>query len=280
MSEYEKVGNMYELGLEMVADWIGCGIDPKKSIIFRQSDVFGHLELAFIFGVLTPLPWLERCPTYKEQLKELKGRELTTYGFLGYPVLQAADILLYKAQAVPVGDDQLPHLELTREIARRFNALYKKEVFPHPEAILTKTPRLLGIDNRKMSKSYNNFIALADEADIIRKKVLMMVTDPKRIRKHDLGHPEICNVYAYYKSFKPEACAELEEKCQKALIGCRECKENLAQILINHLKNIRNKRKEILHNKKELIKIMDQGKEKAMSLNQATIKEVKKVIGL
>lgn len=280
MSEYEKVTNMHELGLEMVADWIGCGIDPKKSIIFRQSDVFEHLELAFIYGVLTPLPWLERCPTYKEQLKELKGRELTTYGFLGYPVLQAADILLYKAQAVPVGEDQLPHLELTREIARRFNTLYKKQVFPEPEAILTKTPRLLGIDNRKMSKSYNNFIALADEPDIIRKKVLMMVTDPKRIRKNDLGHPEICNVYAYYKAFKPEISGELEEKCRKALIGCWECKENLAQILIDHLKNIRSKRKELLHYKKELIKIMDQGKEKAMSLSQATVKEVRKVIGL
>ncbi len=280
MSEYENPSNIHEYGLEMVADWIGCGIDPKKNIIFRQSDVAQHLELSFIFGVLTPLPWLERCPTYKEQLKELKGRELTTYGFLGYPVLQAADILLYQAQAVPVGEDQLPHLELTREIARRFNRLYKKEIFPEPEAVLTKTPRLLGIDNRKMSKSYNNFIALADEPEVIIKKVLMMITDSKRIRKEDPGHPEVCTVHAYYKVFNPELSAQIDENCRRALVGCRQCKENLAEILIERLKDVRDKRKELLKNKKELNKIMEEGRDKAISLSLATMKEVRKVVGL
>ena len=280
MSEYEKPSQIHNYALEMVADWIGCGLDPKKAIIFRQSDIPGHAELSFILGVLTPLSWLERCPTYKEQLKELKSRELTTYGFLGYPVLQAADILLYKAQAVPVGADQLPHLELTREIVRRFNSLYKKQIFPEPSAILTKTPRLLGIDNRKMSKSYNNFIALGDEADVIRKKVLMMVTDPKRIKRDDPGHPEVCTVYTYYSVFEPKGLTPLDKKCRQALIGCRECKENLASILIDKLKGIRDKRKELLKGKKELVKIMDQGKEKAISLSQSTLGEVRKVIGL
>ena len=169
MSEYEDPSVIRKYSHEMVADWIAAGIDPEKSTIFVQSDVKEHLELNAILSTIVPLPWLERCPTYKEQLREVKGRDLTTYGFLGYPVLQAADIILYKASAVPIGEDQLPHLELTREIARRFNTLYK-EIFPEPDARLTQVPRLLGTDNRKMSKSYQNFIALGDSADTIRKR--------------------------------------------------------------------------------------------------------------
>ena len=170
MSEYKNPARIKDFIIEMVADWISTGIDPEKAVIFLQSDIKEHLELTMILSDITPLSWLERCPTYKEQLKELTGRELTTYGFLGYPVLQAADILVYKAEAVPVGEDQLPHLELTREIARRFNHIYKKDIFPDPKVSLTRMPRLLGIDNRKMSNSYDNFIALSDEEDVIRKK--------------------------------------------------------------------------------------------------------------
>ncbi len=162
MSEYEHTASFPDSIIDNVIDWLSAGIDPQKATLFIQSEVPGHLQLHMIFSCFTPLGWLERCPTYKEQLREIKGRELTTYGFLGYPVLQAADIAVYKANAVPVGVDQLPHLELTREIIRRFNTLYKKDIFPEPEPLLTKIPKLLGIDNRKMSKSYGNFISLSD----------------------------------------------------------------------------------------------------------------------
>jgi tryptophanyl-tRNA synthetase len=197
MSEYATPGNIKKFTLENVNDWLCFGIDPAKSVIFRQSDVPEHLELDMILSCITPLPWLERCPTYKEQLREVKGRDLTTYGFLGYPVLQAADILLYKADAVPVGADQLPHLELTREIARRFHDIAKENIFPEPKPLLTESPKILGLDNRKMSKSYNNFIALSDGKEEIKKKVMSMITDPKKIKLGDPGRPDICNVYSF-----------------------------------------------------------------------------------
>ncbi|MCX5715920.1 MAG: tryptophan--tRNA ligase, partial [Candidatus Omnitrophica bacterium] len=201
MSEYEDPKDLVKNGIEIVKDWVACGIDPKKSVVFLQSAVPEHLELTMVFSVITPLGWLERCPTYKEQLREIKGKDITTYGFLGYPVLQAADIALYRANAVPVGVDQLPHLELTREIVRRFHSLYKKEIFPEPEPLLTSVPKLLGLDNRKMSKSFGNFIALSDPADVIRKKVAQMITDPERIKLLDKGRPNICNVFSYYNVF-------------------------------------------------------------------------------
>ncbi|GAG34580.1 unnamed protein product, partial [marine sediment metagenome] len=188
MSEYESPKALERNSVEMLADWISCGIDPEKSTIFIQSHVKEHLELDMVFSCLTPLPLLERNPTYKEQLRELKGRNVMTYGFLGYPVLQAADILVYKASIVPVGIDQAAHLELTREIVRKFNNLYGK-VFPEPETLLTRTPKLLGTDKRKMSKSFGNFIALSDEPKVIKKKVMKMITDPEKIHMSDAGHP-------------------------------------------------------------------------------------------
>lgn len=279
MSEYEDPGNIHDNIIEMAADWLSCGIDHKKCTIFVQSAVPEHLELAMILSIITPISWLERCPTYKEQLREMKGRDLTTYGFLGYPVLQAADILIYKADTVPVGDDQLAHLELTREITRRFNGLYKKIlVEPHP--LLTKTPRILGLDNRKMSKSYGNFIALADGPDTIKKKVGSMITDPQRIRMTDKGHPEACNLFSYYKIFAPDREKEVYDWCSNAKKGCTECKNILAGILIDYLKDIRTRREDLLKDKKKIIDILKDGSQKAREIASETIAEVKKAAGM
>jgi len=224
-----------------------------------------------------PLPWLERCPTYKEQLREVRSRDLTTYGFLGYPVLQAADILIYKASVVPIGVDQMPHLELTREIARRFNSMYK-DVFPEPEALLTEVPKLLGIDNRKMSKSYNNFIALGDSEDIIRKRIASMITDPERIKLTDKGHPDICNVFSYYKIFKPDMQKDVEDWCRNAKLGCTDCKKRFAEVLIEYLKPYTKKRNSLLKDKGYIEKILKEGAKKASSVTSETIAEVYKAM--
>lgn len=280
MSEYENPTDIKENIIECVVDWIACGIDPNKSVIFVQSHVPEHLELGMILSTITPLSWLERCPTYKEQLREIKGRDLATYAFLGYPVLQAADILVYKANAVPVGEDQLPHLELTREIVRRFQHLYKARVFPEPDAILTESPRLLGIDNRKMSKSYGNTIALSDSTDVIRKKVMAMVTDPARIRKEDTGHPEVCNVYSYYKVFFSDFSETVAKECKTAKIGCVEDKTRLAEYIIEMLRPIQKRRKKLLKDKKHLEAILAKGAKQAKTVAQQTLREVKKAVGL
>ena len=279
MSEYENPKALEKNSIEMLADWMACGIDPEKSTIFIQSHVKEHLELDMVFSCLTPLPLLERNPTYKEQLRELKGRNLMTYGFLGYPVLQAADILVYKASVVPVGIDQAAHLELTREIVRKFNNLYGK-VFPEPETLLTPTPKLLGIDNRKMSKSFGNFIALSDETEVIKKKVMKMITDPEKIHMSDAGHPDICNVCSYYKVFRPASAAEVSESCRRAKRGCIKCKEELAEILIERLVPIRCKREKLLKDKGALLVIFKKGNEKARSRADKTMKEVRKKVGV
>ncbi len=282
MSEYENSKEINKNTYEMVRDWIACGIDPKKSVVFMQSAVPQHLELAMIFSIITPLAWLERCPTYKEQLKELKGRDITTYGFLGYPVLQAADIAIYKAHKVPVGVDQLPHLELTREIVRRFNSLFNpgdssKEIFPEPEPLLTNIPKLLGLDNRKMSKSFGNYIALSDTPEVIRKKVVQMITDPKRIKLADKGHPDICSVFSYYGVFTDkETVNNVRQWCVDAGKGCTECKKNLAEVIIGYLKDIQSKRSKIKNS--DVDDLLKDGNKKAIALAQQTIDEVKKVI--
>jgi tryptophanyl-tRNA synthetase len=239
-----------------------------------------HLELYMILSCVTPLGWLERCPTYKEQLREIKTRDLNTYAFLGYPVLQAADILLYKAERVPVGEDQLPHLELTREIGRRFNSLYASKIFPEPEAILTPTPRLLGLDGRKMSKSYNNTINLSDSDEVIKKKVGNMITDHKRIKITDKGHPEICNVHAYYAVFLPEAKPEIDDLCRNASIGCTDCKKRLALSLIEKLRPFHERRVEFLKDKGKILDILKEGKSKAEAFASKTIEEVKSILTL
>ena len=279
MSEYEDPKDMERYSYEVAKDFIASGLDPNRCTIFIQSQVPQHLELAMIFSDITPLAWVERCPTYKEQLRELKGRELTTYGFLGYPVLQAADIALYKANAVPVGIDQLPHLELTREIVRRFNTIYKKNIFPEPEPILTKASKLLGLDNRKMSKSYGNFIALSDTPETITKKVSQMVTDPARIHVKDKGHPAVCTVFNYFTNFGEDKIRE-ETKllCETAAIGCTQCKKTLAEILIRYLAPIRDEREKLTDSK--IKEILREGAKEAKDFASQTISEVKEILKL
>ena len=280
MSEYEQPSVISESILDNLADWLAAGVDPKKSIIFVQSQVNQHLDLYMILSCLTPLGWLERCPTYKEQLRQLSNRNIKTYGFLGYPVLQAADILLYKANKVPVGEDQLPHLELSREIARKFNSLYNKKVFPDPHALLTNLPRLLGLDNRKMSKSFRNTIDLSDDPNIVRKKILGMVTDPKRIKRSDPGHPQECNVFSYYKVFIPAKKSAVDDWCKNAQKGCTDCKSILAEDLIDRLKRHQEKRKSWINDQVGLKHILQHGRQRACDIATQTIEEVRNIIGV
>ena len=275
MSEYENPEFLKTNILDNVIDWLACGIDPEKSTIFIQSQVPEHLELYFVLSLVTPLGLLERCPTYKEQLREITNRDLSTYAFLGYPVLQAADILLYKADTVPVGEDQLPHLELTRQIVRKFNHLYKTDCFPEPKALLTETMRLLGLDGRKMSKSYNNYIGLSEDPEIVRKKVQNMITDPERIRLSDPGHPHKCNVFSYYSIFFPETKKEAEHRCVKSLIGCTTCKKELADKINNLLAPIQEKRQALLKDKGYIQDILSEGRLKASGFAKKTISEVR-----
>ena len=279
-SEYQETRFIKEFIWEMLIDWLSVGLDPNKSTLFIQSKLPEHAELHLIFSMITPLPWLERNPTYKEQIKELVEKDLNTYGFLGYPVLQAADILIYKANFVPVGVDQLPHVEITREIARRFNYLYK-EVFPIPEPILTEMPKILGIDGRKMSKSYHNAIYLSDPPKVIREKTLQMFTDKTRLRKTDPGHPDICNVFSFHKLYtSPEKVNQIEEDCKKAIIGCVECKKLLAENLINGLAPLQEKRQYYQEHLEELKDIIDAGIKKARSVATTTLEEAKEAIGI
>lgn len=280
MGEYENVQAMRASAIDNVIDWLAAGIDPEKSTIFVQSEVPQHLELYMIFSCLTPLGWLERCPTYKEQLREVTTRDLNTYAFLGYPVLQAADIMLYKAHKVPVGEDQLPHLELTREIVRRFSSMYKTDMFPEPEAILTRTPRLLGLDGRKMSKSYNNAINLSDSDDEIRRKVSAMITDPQRIKLADPGHPDVCNVFSYYGTFLTEMNEDVRDWCTNAKIGCTECKKRCAAGLIEKLAPFHKKREIFAQDTKRVEKILSDGRQKAVAYAFGTIQEAKKAMGI
>ncbi|MFP4472404.1 MAG: tryptophan--tRNA ligase [Candidatus Omnitrophota bacterium] len=278
MGEYEVPQNMPEYAREMVIDWLACGIDPDRSIIFVQSQVPEHLELQMIFGCLTPLGWLERNPTYKEQLREVTTRDLQTFAFLGYPVLQAADILLYKAQAVPVGEDQLPHIELTREIGRRFNHLYKTPVFEDCKALLTTTPRLPGIDGRKMSKSYQNAIELSDSEETIREKVRQMITDPQRVRKTDPGRPDICSVFSYYEIFAPQLTDDVRDWCTGAKKGCTECKSILADQIVEVLRPIQEKRRTYEADSALVDDILEQGRKRAAEIARRTMGDVKKAV--
>ena len=278
MGEYANSREIRDYILDMVIDWMACGVDPEKSILFIQSDVPEHLELQMILGCLTPLGWLERNPTYKEQLREIKTRDLHTFGFLGYPVLQAADILLYKAEKVPIGEDQLPHIEMTRELARRFNHLYKTNLFPDCEPILTPTSRLLGIDARKMSKSYNNAINFSDSQEEIKKKAKSMFTDPKRIKITDPGRPDKCNVYSYYEIFAPHLKKDVYDWCTGAKKGCTDCKMILAEELSDYLKEIREKRAQLAKNKNRIQDILEEGRRKARVIAQETMIEVREAV--
>ena len=275
MSEYEKPSNIKENGFEIVKDWIACGIDPKRSVIFIQSMVPEHLELAMVFSLLTPLGWLERCPTYKEQLRELKGRMLATYGFLGYPVLQTADIALYNADYVPVGVDQVPHLELAREIIRKFHKLYKKKIFKEPEPMLTEVSKLVGIDNRKMSKSYDNFISISDSPEVVDKKVRSMYTDPKRVRADIPGNVEGNPVFTYHDLFNRDKkeVEDLKKRYRTGKVGDVEVKKKLSAALNDFLEPIREKRKSLSED--DVHKIMTDGSARARVVAKKTMAEVK-----
>ncbi|MEW6040749.1 MAG: tryptophan--tRNA ligase [Elusimicrobiota bacterium] len=277
-TEYAETSQIRQNTLEMIADWLACGIDPARSILFRQSRVKQHSELHLFLSMIIPLGWLFRLSTYKEQLKELKERDLHTYGFLGYPVLQAADIVLYKANAVPVGEDQLPHLELSREIVRRFNGFYGK-IFPEPKAILTQDPRIPGTDGRKMSKSYNNAIFLSDAPEDILKKTMSMFTDPKKIKVTDPGHPGKCVVFAFHKIYS-ENYKEIEKQCKAGVIGCVKDKKDLAACVIKALEPVREKRDQIIKNPNYVEKILKSGEEKASEIAEKTMREVKEAVKL
>ena len=277
-SDYGDTGDIHDSRIDMVIDWLSVGLDPEKSTLFIQSSIKEHAELFVILSMITPLAWLERNPTYKEMKTELSEKDLSTFGFLGYPVLQAADIIMYKANGVPVGVDQLPHVELTREIARRFNFLYS-EIFPIPETLLTDFPKLLGIDGRKMSKSYENSIYISDRGDILAKKVAAMFTDPQRMRRNDPGRPEICNVYTFHQIYSPgEDVDRIGVECRKAGIGCTDCKRQLSVRIAETMKPVHDRRDYYLRRPKEVRAIIENGNARASRIARQTMEEVREAV--
>jgi len=277
-SDYENPGNIRRFVQEMMIDWLSAGLSPEKCTLFVQSSVMEHAELFLLLSMITPVPWLERNPTYKDQIIQLDNKDLSTFGFLGYPVLQAADIIMYKANGVPVGIDQVPHIEITREIARRFNYLYGN-VFPEPDAILTQSSKILGLDRRKMSKSYNNAIYLSDPPEDIRAKVSAMITDPNRARRKDPGNPEICNVFEFHKLYSPPSVVdEINGQCRSAAIGCVDCKKIMAENLVNALAPIREKRQYFEERPEMVQEIIASGNQKAQAVARQTMQEVRGAI--
>ncbi len=276
---YDAPGEIKKNTKEIVIDWLSAGLDPEKSVIFKQSDVKEHAELHLLFSMFTPLSWLERCPTYKDQIQQLEGKDLATYGFLGYPLLQAADILLYKGSAVPVGEDQAPHIELTREISRRFNFLYKP-VFPEPKTLLNEYKLIPGLDGRKMSKSYGNTINLSADPKEINEKVRQMVTDTQRIRKNDPGDPSVCTVYKFKEIFDDKEKENFAEACRQGSVGCVECKKHLSQHMTNILAPLYEKRQKLEKDEDYIMDILSEGGKKARATAQKTMEEVRSTIGL
>ena len=276
-SSYSDTSKLQENVMEMAIDWLSAGLDPEKNVIFVQSHVKEHAELALLLGMSTPLSWLERVPTYKDKLQNwpAQGKDNNTYGFLGYPVLMAADIMLYKATCVPVGEDQSAHLELTREIVRRFNYLYNREVFPEPQAVFSKAKVLPGIDGRKMSKSYGNTIPFGAGPEEMWERIRMMTTDPQRIKKTDPGHPEVCIVYAFHKVFNPEEYEEIGARCRAGEIGCVECKKRLAEKMNALLADIHTKREELSKKPEYIKEVLDYGAQRARKEAEKTMAEVK-----
>jgi tryptophanyl-tRNA synthetase len=274
-TNYADTSRLREFVRELLIDWLAAGIDPARSTVFIQSRIPEHAILHLLFSMIIPVAWLERNPTYKEKQDEIKEKDLTTYGFLGYPVLQAADILLYKPDFVPVGKDQLPHLELTRELARRFNDLYKKAVFPEPKEHLTKFPKVLGTDGRKMSKSYGNTINLSDPEPVVRQKLKTMVTDPARVRRHDPGNPDLCPVYDFHKIYSPTVVQEQVNKdCRTAAIGCIDCKKLVADRLVEKMMPIWDARATLVQHPSRLDEIVQEGSRKAGEVAKATLHDV------
>lgn len=277
-SEYQNVEQITQHTLEIAIDWLSAGIDPEKSTIMIQSLVPEHAELHLLFSLIVPLPWLERVPTYKEQIHQLKDRDLSTYGFLGYPLLQSADILIYKAEVVPVGEDQVAHVELCREVARRFNNFYGN-VFPEPAARLTKAARLPGTDGRKMSKSYHNEILLSEDPKSIRSKVMTMVTDPARVRRSDPGNPDLCPVFDHHKVFTdPDGQAWAAKGCRTAGIGCTDCKNLLLKQLLPIVEPLHEKRVRWEKNLGGVKELLKESSREARVIAQQTMAEVRQAM--
>ena len=274
---FDKTSDIRQNILDMTIDWLCAGIDPEKSLIFVQSDVPEHAELHLMFSMLVTSARLERNPTLKEVIKDLHLGENISYGLLGYPVLQAADILIYKANAVPVGEDQAPHIELTREIARRFNNLYG-QTFPEPVALLTPFSRLPGTDANRMSKSVGNTIHLADEPDQIKKKVMSTITDPQKIHVSDPGHPEICTIFTYHKKFNPGEIDNIERDCRSGKLGCVADKKNLAEKITDFLRPMREKRRILESNISQVEEILQDGAGKARVIARETMDQVKEAM--
>src|SRR6202166_888907 len=283
-TDYADTSRVKENSIEVLFDWLAAGLDPERCTMFMQSHVPQHAELHLLFSMITPLAWLERVPSYKEQQANLTEKDLNTYGFLGYPLLQAADILIYKANFVPVGEDQVPHVELTREIARRFNMFYKLDgapVFPEPQPLLTRTPQLPGTDGRKMSKSYGNTIMMADPEPVVRQKLKTMVTDPARVRRSDPGNPDVCPVGDLHKIFSDRATiAKVYEGCRSAGIGCIECKSWVADALVNILNPMQERRKKYEENPRLAWDILEAGSARARQVAEATMTEVREAMGI
>ncbi len=279
-TNYENTARLREFSREMVTDWLAAGIDPAKATVFVQSRVPEHAILHLLLSMIIPISWLERNPTYKEKQEEIKEKDLTTYGFLGYPVLQAADILMYKPAFVPVGKDQLPHLELTRELARRFNSLYKP-VFPEPMEHLTKFPKVPGTDGRKMSKSYGNTINLSDSEPVVRQKLKTMVTDPARVRRTDPGNPDVCPVYDFHKIFSPlPVIDQVARDCRTAAIGCIDCKKLVADVIVERMKPMWEARARFVDQPGQVEEVVAEGSRRAASVAHQTLEEVNDAMNL
>ena len=282
-TDYADTSRVKENSLEVALDWLAAGLDPEKSVIFIQSHVPAHAELHLLFSMITPLGWLERVPSYKEQQENIKGKDLGTYGFLGYPCLQAADILIYKANVVPVGEDQVAHVELTREIARRFNQFYgkSKDIFPEPKSLLTPAAKLPGTDGRKMSKSYGNTIMLTDPEPEVRQKLKTMVTDPARVRRTDPGNPDVCPVGDLHKIFSSKDTMEkVNQGCRSAGIGCIECKGWAADSLVKLLNPMQERRRKFEENPSLAWDILEAGTERARKTAGETMDEVRAAMGM
>ncbi len=278
-TDYEHVDQIEPNTMEMVTDWLSAGIDPEKSPVFIQSRVKEHAELHLLFSMLVTTSRLERNPAVKEQVRDLHLEERVSYGHLGYPVLQAADILLYKADLVPVGEDQVPHIEITREIARKFNSLYG-EVFPVPTAKLTKFARVPGLDGQRMSKSMDNAIYLSDSPEVIAAKVRTAYTDPKKLRANDPGNPDGCVVFAYHRAFNAEGAPEIDAACRAGRLGCVADKKHLAEILAESLRPFRERRRELEAHPERVREALRSGEERARKIAQATMREVREAMKL
>ena len=274
-TNYADTSRINEFTQELLIDWLAAGIDPNRATVFVQSSIPEHAILHLLLSMIVPIPWLERNPTYKEKREEIKEKDLSTYGFLGYPVLQAADILLYKPDIVPVGKDQLPHLELTREIGRRFNNLYSP-VFPEPKEHLTQFPKVMGTDGRKMSKSYGNTINLSDTEPVVRQKLKTMVTDPARVRRTDKGNPDVCPVFDFHKIYSSaDVVKQVDQDCRTAAIGCIDCKRQVADAMVERYGPMWDKRATIRQHPEHIQEMVEEGRKRASQVANQTMQEVK-----